>query len=111
MEIELAFERKWKWLWIESNSTLVVKSFSSSKLVPWSIKIRWLNCLLNCLAISHSSGFMVSHIFREGNVCEDTPINISFYSRSFALLNFMHKNIEKDLFLDKLGIQRFRLYF
>jgi len=43
--IEVAFDKGWRKLWLETDSMIVMLAFSSSFLVPWSIRNRWANCL------------------------------------------------------------------
>lgn len=46
--IELAWEKGWRRLWLEYDSTLVLQAFNSSNLVPWKFRNKWLNCLSLC---------------------------------------------------------------
>ncbi|MCH91676.1 glycerol-3-phosphate dehydrogenase [Trifolium medium] len=70
--IEIAHSKNWMNLWLESDSILVVKAFSSSVLVPWALNNRW----RNCRKLSSSMNFVVSHVYREGNQCVDGLANI-----------------------------------
>jgi hypothetical protein len=71
--IEIAHSKNWKNLWLESNSTLVVKIFfSSSTLVPWILGNRW----LNCLKLTRNMNLVLSHVFWEGNQYVDGLANI-----------------------------------
>jgi ribonuclease HI len=56
--IETAVNKGWSQLWLESYSMLVVKAFSSSKVVPWALRNKWDNFLAR---ISNMNVF-VSHI-------------------------------------------------
>ncbi|CAJ2672049.1 unnamed protein product [Trifolium pratense] len=62
--IEIAYQKNWRSLWLESDSTIVVSTFNNpSKPVSWALRNRWKNVLfmisqMNCI---------VTHIFREGN--------------------------------------------
>lgn len=51
---------------------VVVQAFKSQDIVPWQLRNRW----SNCLNITSSMNFIVSHIFREGNACADALANI-----------------------------------
>ncbi|MCH84036.1 ribonuclease H protein, partial [Trifolium medium] len=42
--IEIAAQRNWLNLWIETDSSLVVLAFKNSSLIPWSLRNRWPNC-------------------------------------------------------------------
>jgi hypothetical protein len=91
--IEIAHCKNWKNLWLESNSTLVVKNFfSSSTLVPWILGNRW----LNCLKLTRNINFVVSHVFRQGNQCADGLANIG--------LSIDRLTVWYDIFLLKLGV-------
>ena len=62
--IECASLRGWNRLWLELDSSYVVRLLSQrSNLVPWNHRNRWLACLRFLESIS----FCVSHIYREGN--------------------------------------------
>jgi ribonuclease HI len=56
--IEIAAAKNWNNIWLESDSTLVVMAFKSSVLIPWALSNRWHNCLL----LTHSMNFIVSHV-------------------------------------------------
>jgi ribonuclease HI len=65
--IEIASQKGWTHLWLETDSVLVTLAFKSIKIVPWQLRNRWLNCLHLC----NSMSFFVTHVFREGNHCAD----------------------------------------
>ncbi|KAL6185106.1 hypothetical protein ACLB2K_041241 [Fragaria x ananassa] len=69
--IELAWARDWKHIWLEVDSSLVLDYLQSSLLVPWNLRVRWLNCL-RCIS---EMTFRSSHIFREGNKVADALAN------------------------------------
>lgn len=76
--VEQDRDKRWNSLWIESDSTIVVRAFTNVKLVHWSIRDMW----LNCVAITYYMTFLVSHIYREGNGCVDSLAITRFISRS-----------------------------
>ena len=78
--IEIAYQKNWRYLWIEPDSMLVTLAFKSSKLVPWHLQNRW----DNCIHVISSMDFMVTHIYREGNHCADKLANIGLSSQSFT---------------------------
>jgi hypothetical protein len=103
--IELAYQFNWKNIWLETDSLLVVSAFSTrSVVVPWNLRIRWLNTLkllneLNCI---------VTHIYREGNMVADL-----LACHGLSLLSFTHwlvapSFIQKDLDRNHLGLPNFR---
>jgi ribonuclease HI len=42
--VEIAHSYNWKYLWMETDSTLVVKAFKADPLILWKLKNHWLNC-------------------------------------------------------------------
>lgn len=65
--IEHASAKKWPNFLLESDSQLVVAAFKSNSIVPWSLRNRW----NNCVALTKSMNFHVSHVYRKGNSCTD----------------------------------------
>lgn len=65
--IELAYQRRWKKLWIETDSSLVILAASNMDLVPCALRNRW----KNCLAILRQMQYIITHIYREGNNCAE----------------------------------------
>ncbi|ONI34494.1 hypothetical protein PRUPE_1G484600 [Prunus persica] len=61
--IKLAWLHAWHKVWIETDSLLVTQFFRYPHLVPWRLRVDWLNCLHR---LQHML-FKISHIFREGN--------------------------------------------
>lgn len=39
--IEIAYDKNWSNMWIESDSSLVVQAFKNSSLIPWQVRNRW----------------------------------------------------------------------
>ncbi|CAJ2636606.1 unnamed protein product [Trifolium pratense] len=103
--IELANCRNWKNLWLESDSTLVVMTFNSSVLVPWELSNRW----RNCLRITRSMNFVVSHVYREGNQCADGLTNIGLTIDRFTIWNELPQQISGFFVDNSLGKPSFRL--
>ncbi|MCI35595.1 ribonuclease H protein, partial [Trifolium medium] len=70
--IEIAYQKNWRSLWLDSDSTIVVSAFNNpAKPVTWALRNRWKNVLfmisqMNCI---------VTHIFREGNQVADLMAN------------------------------------
>lgn len=66
--IEIARDRGWKYLLVDSDLIRVVKAFYSSNydLVPWKLRSRWFSCLKVIIDMS----FIISHTYREGNNCD-----------------------------------------
>ena len=102
--IEIAYQRNWKYLWIETDSMLVTLTFKSSKLVPWHLQNRW----DNCIHLISSMAFMVTHIYREDNRCADKLANIGLSSQSFTWWDQMPTQIGGDFTRNRLGLPYFR---
>lgn len=67
MAIELAYEKGWHNLWLKCDSQLVIHAIKTINVIPWFLRNRWRNCLI----LTNRMNFSYSHIFREGNNCED----------------------------------------
>jgi len=61
--IELAYQRNWRSLWLETNSALVVLAFKTSNQIPWPLRNIWNNVKILLVQMN----FMISHIYMEGN--------------------------------------------
>ncbi|GAU36890.1 hypothetical protein TSUD_220590 [Trifolium subterraneum] len=82
--IDIAASKNWSNLWLETDSNLVVMAFKSPVLVPWTLSNRW----HNCICLTKSMNFMVSHVFREGNFCADSLANVG---RTLNSLTFWYE--------------------
>ena len=78
--IEIASQKGWNYLWLETNSVLVTLAFKSSNTVPWHLRNRWENYLIK-VASMH---FFVTHVYREGNHCVDIMANIGISLQTHA---------------------------
>ncbi|KAK9931811.1 hypothetical protein M0R45_019074 [Rubus argutus] len=76
--IELAWVRDWKHIWIEVDSSIVLHYLLFPSLVPWNLRVRWMNCIHTISQMS----FRSSHIFREGNRVADALANFGSSSSS-----------------------------
>ncbi|KAL8525168.1 hypothetical protein ACS0TY_014697 [Phlomoides rotata] len=66
--IELAHDKGWKTIWLESDSTYVVQMLKSNNIdVLWSLVTRWHRVHW----LRSDMNMVVSHIFREGNAVAD----------------------------------------
>jgi hypothetical protein len=54
--IELAHQNQWLNLWLETDSILVVKAFKSHSLIPWPLRIWWINCQAGAEPFVHPTG-------------------------------------------------------
>jgi ribonuclease HI len=79
--IEIAANKNWSNLWIETDSNLVVLAFKSSIVVPWDLS----NRLLNCIWLTTGMNFVVTHVYREGNQHADGLANIGLTTDNFTI--------------------------
>ncbi|XP_057791061.1 uncharacterized protein LOC131008185 [Salvia miltiorrhiza] len=64
LAIQIAHERNWRFLWVESNSTYIVNLFGRrDNLVPWRFVAAW----KKTLGLLRDFNLQVTHIYREGN--------------------------------------------
>jgi ribonuclease HI len=104
--IEIAYNRGFHNLWLETDSQLVTLAFRSSSCIPWGLRNRW----QNCIARLRSMRFVVSHIYREGNSCADGLANIGLHMSSFDLFwsDSIPDSIRGEYTRNRLGMPNFR---
>jgi ribonuclease HI len=98
--IETAASKGWSYLWLESDSMLVVLAFSSAKIVPWALRNRW----ENCLTLLSNMNFYVSHIYREGNHCADKLANIGLSLNGLTWWNHIPLELQGDFVRNRLVV-------
>jgi ribonuclease HI len=104
--IEMAFQKNWMHLWLESDSSLVVAAFNNpEKPVAWQLRNRWRNVMfmfrqMNCV---------VTHIYREGNQVADSLANHGLTINSLAFWQDSPLFISDCVNRNKLGVPSFRL--
>jgi hypothetical protein len=102
--MEFAHRNSWHNLWIESDSTAVLRAFSNSiNVMPWDLRNRWSNCLHLGLHIA------TSHIYREGNTCADKLANHGHLLDNILWWDSISSFLIDDFLRDRLGIPRFRI--
>jgi len=104
LAIEIAHVKNWHNLWLETDSMLVFLAFKSSKIVPWSLRNRWDNCLF----ILSMFNFNVSHIYREGNHCADQLENLGLSLPSYSSFNNVPPQVTVEFGRNKIGFPNFR---
>ncbi|KAF9605078.1 hypothetical protein IFM89_013748 [Coptis chinensis] len=67
--MELAIERNWRHLWIESDSQAAIKAFTSDN-IPWQMHNRWRGCKRLFTQL------LFSHTWREANFAADAVAKI-----------------------------------
>ncbi|KAL5174698.1 putative ribonuclease H protein [Glycine soja] len=77
--IEMAMEKNWSVLWLETNSSLLVNAFKNPSSGPWSL----FNCWKNCISLTNSFSFRILHIYREANACADSLASFGAHNLGF----------------------------
>jgi ribonuclease HI len=104
--IEIAHQKHWQHLWLETDSKLVVEAFKNpNKPVAWQLSNRWKNTMfmfkqLNCV---------VTHIYREGNQAADSLANHGLSINTVVFWEESPLFISDYVNRNKLGIPSFRL--
>jgi ribonuclease HI len=93
-------------LWLETDSHLITLAFTSTLMVPWSFRNRWLNCLVFVRSIS----FCVSHLYREGNACADSlaTFGLSLPLDQFNWWDSFPSFVLREYTRNKLGMPNYR---
>jgi ribonuclease HI len=79
LAIEIAHQRGWLNLWVETDSMLLLQAFNNYNMIPWEVRSRW----HNCVEITKGMHFVVNHILMEGNVCVDGLANSGLDNTGF----------------------------
>ena len=102
--IEFAKSKNWNSFWLETDSKLVVQTFSNQDIVPWQLRNRGSNCLRTV----SNMNFIISHIYREDNACADTFANIGLTLNTFVYYYSLPIQIRSDYIKNRLGWPNFR---
>ena len=102
--IEMASQKGWNHLWIETDSMLVTLAFKSKIIVPWNLRNRW----DNCLHLISSMSFIVSHVYREGNYCVDKLAGIGLDLNTHFWWDHLPSQIRDDFTRNRMGLPYFR---
>ncbi|KAK0605269.1 hypothetical protein LWI29_024814 [Acer saccharum] len=107
MAVELAHSRRWRNLWIESDSTMALKLLTTDSLhkVPAELVDRW----LKCKSLVQEMDISCSHVYREGNVVADILANMGLCFPLPVWLECPPAPIHRDLVHDSLGLPRYRI--
>ncbi|CAJ2653183.1 unnamed protein product [Trifolium pratense] len=90
--MDLAHNKGWSKLWIESDSQVALGAFKDIEVVPWNLRNRWGNCLSLDLNIYYS------HIYREGNTCADKLASLVHSGQHFTWFNNIPVCIKDEFF-------------
>ena len=104
LAIEIAKLKNWRNLWLETDSMLVYLAFKSSKIVPWSLRNRWDNCLF----LLSSFNFCVTHIYKEDNQCADQLANLGLTLPSYSWFNTIPPQANVEFVRNKIGFPNYR---
>jgi len=104
--IEMAHQRGWRYIWLETDFMLVTLAFKPKSIVPWSLRNRW----ENCIHLTTSMSFFVTHVYREGNHCADQLANIGLSLNTFFWWNHIPHQITEAFARNKLGLPYFRFW-
>jgi len=102
--IEIASQRRWLNLWIETDSALVVMAFKNATLIPCNLRNRWDNCKL----LLNAMNFIVSHIYREGNQCADRLAALGLTIQNLTIWSEVPLDIREFYVKNRLGMPNFR---
>ncbi|CAJ2660415.1 unnamed protein product [Trifolium pratense] len=104
--IEVAHSKGWNYLWLESDSQLVNLAFKSSLIVPWKLRNRW----FNCLELTKTMHFRVTHIYREGNCCADKMAALGINVDGFYWWDNVPPSVQGDYISNLMGLPSFRFH-
>jgi ribonuclease HI len=74
--IEIAHQKHWHQIWLETDSSLVVMAIKNSNVVPWSLRNRW----SNAMTYLRPMNFIITQIYREANQVADILTNFALSS-------------------------------
>jgi len=101
--IELAYQRGWNHIWLETDSMSVTLAFKSRTIVPWNLKNRWENCMYLTTRMS----FFVIHVYREGNHCADQLANVGLSLNTSFWWDHVPHQIREAFTRNRLGLPYF----
>ncbi|CAJ2673600.1 unnamed protein product [Trifolium pratense] len=93
-----------------SNSKLSLSSRVVSKptngFVPWKLRNRW----FNCLELTKTMHFRVTHIYREGNCCADKMAALGINVDGFYWWDNVPPSVQGDYISNLMGLPSFRFH-
>ncbi|XP_019433776.1 PREDICTED: uncharacterized protein LOC109340519 [Lupinus angustifolius] len=102
--VTIAYNRGWKHLWIEVDSSMLLDIFSGKSNPPWSLQNDWIKCKEKL----HTMNYNITHIFREGNNCADKLASFGIVSRTHTVWNAIPSFIFSDYTMNRLGMPNYR---
>jgi len=79
-------------------------AFKNAASVSWKLRNRWINCQK---MIKHMN-FLVTHIYREGNICADSLANLGLNVSSFVWWQDVPNIVRRDVISNMLGMPNFK---
>jgi len=105
--VEIASQRGWRNIWIESDSALAVMAFNKISMIPCNLRNRWINCRV----LLTDMNFVATHIYREGNKFADKLAAKGLEIQGVTIWMDMPDCINCMLVHDRLGMPNFRVSF
>jgi ribonuclease HI len=102
--IEVAHEKGWWNLWLETDSVMVTLAYKSPAMVPWMLRNRW----FNCMHLLKDMNFILSHIYREGNALADRLASLGLGTTGFSWFDVIPREIMQAYNHNRLGLPLFR---
>ncbi|KAM1304224.1 hypothetical protein ACFX2F_021920 [Malus domestica] len=103
--IQIAWDKKWHNIWLETDSMHVISLLSAHSMdVPWFLKVSWANCLWHIARLN----LRFSHIFREGNCLADAFANFGAMNSSFTWWDSVPDFADASYRRDCVGLPFFR---
>jgi hypothetical protein len=104
--IEIAFDKQWTRLWIETDYLSVVSTFNRpDRQVAWSLRNRWNNVILK----ARQMNVIITHIYREGNQVADSLANYGLSLTSIVFWEDVPLFVRDSFIKNKQGIPSFRV--
>ena len=92
----------WRNIWLESDSTSALMTFSNSSLALWLLRNRWHNA--RGLGVQVTS----SHIFCEGNGCADKLADMDHAIQGSVWFDALPAELHMDFYRDRIGLPNYR---
>jgi len=105
--IEIADRKNWRFLWLETDSQLVVLALKDARMVPWNIRNRW----SDCLDIISNMNFLACHMYREGNTYADGLATLGLALSSQVWFPSIPDYISTHYVRNRLGLPNYRFIF
>jgi len=109
MELYMLWRKLKSWNLVMSswNVTMHCVVFTVRTNVPWTFRNRWNTCINYCGKIR----FMITHIFRGGNVCADKLANLRFIHReSFHWYNRFPYSLFLEFFINRYSSPMYHFF-